>query len=100
MCIRDRALAGAFLRRHAKGVRIIDDQVSGLDRDPETGDIRALLLDSWQRVEADFFVDCSGFRRRLITELGAAWSAMATCCPSIAQCRSGWTSRRMPKLRR
>lgn len=77
----DQALAGALLRRHAKGVRIIDDQVSGLDRDPETGDIRALLLDSGQRVEADFFVDCSGFRRRLITELGAAWVSYGDVLP-------------------
>ena len=42
----------------------IDDIVAAVEKD-EHG-VQALKLESGQRVEADFFVDCSGFRAELI----------------------------------
>lgn len=75
----DQALAGAFLRRHAMGVTVIDDQVSGVETD--AGRITALVLDSGQRVTADFFLDCSGFARRVIGALGSEWTSYGDMLP-------------------
>lgn len=69
----DQALAGKFLRSKAKAIAIIDDQVSEVERQPDTGDITALTLEGGARVEGDLFIDCTGFRRRLISEMGATW---------------------------
>jgi glycine/D-amino acid oxidase-like deaminating enzyme len=69
----DQALAGKWLRKHARGVETIDAQVAGARRNGETGDIEALLTDAGE-VAGDFFIDCTGFRKTLISqELGGAW---------------------------
>jgi glycine/D-amino acid oxidase-like deaminating enzyme len=69
----DQALAGKWLRKHTKDVATIDAQVSGARRNGETGDIEALLTDAGD-VAGDFFIDCTGFRKSLITkELGGEW---------------------------
>lgn len=75
----DQALVGAWLRRKAQGIQVIDDQVTGV----ETGEggITALTLESGGRVAGDFFVDCSGFRRRLIGALGAEWQSFRDVLP-------------------
>lgn len=77
----DQALAGKWLRSKAKAIGIIDDQVQHVERDGKSGDITALLLESGARVEADFFVDCTGFRRRLISEMGAKWLPFGAVLP-------------------
>lgn len=48
----------------AIGVRIIDDEMTGLEQD-ENG-IKRLHLESGGTAEADLFVDCSGFRSELL----------------------------------
>ena len=75
----DQALAGKYLKTKAGSVTLIDDQVTGV----ETGGagIAALVLEAGRRVEADFFVDCSGFRRALIGSLGAAWVGYGDVLP-------------------
>lgn len=75
----DQALVGAWLRRKAHGITLIDDQVQGVERG-EAG-ISALTLESGQRVEGDFFLDCTGFRRRLIGDLGAEWLSYRDVLP-------------------
>ena len=77
----DQALAGRFLRSKARAVQVIDDQVAGLERDSASGDIRALLLDSGQRLEGDLFIDATGFRRRLISDMGAVWVGYGSVLP-------------------
>ncbi len=76
----DQAEAGRFLRRQAAGVTIIDDQVTGV-RLTETGTIASLALESGAEVTADLYLDCTGFRRRLITALGAHWQSYADVLP-------------------
>jgi glycine/D-amino acid oxidase-like deaminating enzyme len=76
----DQALAGQFLRRQAKVVAVIDDQVQGLERD-EDGNITALKLESGAEVQGDFFIDCSGFRRVLIKAMGAEWVSYRDVLP-------------------
>jgi 2-polyprenyl-6-methoxyphenol hydroxylase-like FAD-dependent oxidoreductase len=69
----DQSLAGQWLRKHTKGVDTIDAQVSGARRNGETGDIEALLSEAGD-IAGDFFIDCTGFRKSLITkELGGEW---------------------------
>ena len=65
----DAGRLGAFLREHAKGlgVRHIVDTVARVEQH-KNGDIAALQLGSGARVDADLFVDCSGFKGLLITE--------------------------------
>ena len=75
----DQALAGAWLRKKAKGINVIDDQVAGVEKGE--GGISALLMESGQRVEGDFFLDCTGFRRALIGQLGAEWISYADVLP-------------------
>ncbi len=75
----DQAMVGAWLRKKAQGITLIDDQVQGV----ETGEggIAALTLESGQRVEGDLFLDCTGFRRRLIGALGAQWLSYRDVLP-------------------
>ncbi len=78
----DQALVGAWLRRKARGIRVIDAQVTGADRDPETGDVTRLRLDAGDPVPGDVFIDCTGFRRALIQrEMGAEWQSYGDRMP-------------------
>ena len=76
----DQAKAGAWLKRHARDVELIDDQVAGVEK-ADDGTIAALVLEGGQRVEGDFFLDCTGFRRRLISELGGTWQSYSDVLP-------------------
>ena len=75
----DQALVGAWLRRKARGITLIDDQVTGVERG--AAGIAALTLESGQRVAGDFFLDCTGFRRRLVGDLGAEWLSYGDVLP-------------------
>lgn len=75
----DQSLAGGWLRKKAKGIAVIDDQVKAVEKGD--GGITALLLESGARVEGDFFLDCTGFRRGLISEMGAEWVSYADVLP-------------------
>ncbi|MBO6727788.1 MAG: tryptophan 7-halogenase [Rhizobiaceae bacterium] len=78
----DQAKVGQFLRDKALGIERLDAQVENVERDPENGTITALILDEDRRIEGDFFVDCTGFRRKLIGEaMGAKWVSFADTLP-------------------
>ncbi|WP_426193909.1 tryptophan halogenase family protein [Massilia sp. DWR3-1-1] len=57
-----------FLRKFAEGygVRRVEAKIDAVRRDPASGDITALQLDSVSSIEADLFIDCTGFRALLI----------------------------------
>jgi tryptophan halogenase len=77
----DQALAGQYLRRKSAGVQIVDAQVEGAEKDG-AGRITALCLEGGGRLAGDFFIDCTGFRRRLIgAEMGAKWVSYADILP-------------------
>jgi len=78
----DQSLVGKYLKRKSKGVEIVDAVVEGVERNTENGDIKALKLDSGELLEADFFIDATGFRKRLIVqELQAPWISYAKELP-------------------
>ena len=57
-----------YLRRLAEelGARRTEGKVVRVDRDGETGNVTAIVLEDGQRIEGDLFVDCSGFAALLI----------------------------------
>jgi tryptophan halogenase len=63
----DAVLVGKFLRTVAEraGVRRIEATVAGSTRS-ENGHIRELVLTDGRRIDADLFIDCTGFRATLI----------------------------------
>jgi glycine/D-amino acid oxidase-like deaminating enzyme len=65
----DAFLIGAFLRDYAKACSVahIEGTVSAVERH-ESGDIRALVTSDGRRIEADFFLDCTGFRALLLQQ--------------------------------
>jgi tryptophan 6-halogenase len=78
----DQALVGKYLRKKSSGIHMLDAQVVGARRDAETGNITGLVLDEGAEIEGDFFIDCTGFRKRLIVnEMGARWISYAKELP-------------------
>lgn len=57
-----------FLRGLAEtaGVKRVEGKIRSVELNPESGHIDALLLESGARVEADLFIDCTGFRSLLL----------------------------------
>ncbi len=74
----DQALVGRYLKGKSAGVAIVDNILTGVERDGETGDVTALVFEDGERLAGDFFVDATGFRKRLIVgELNAPWVSYA-----------------------
>ena len=79
-----------FLRGLAEpaGVKRIEGKIQSVERNAESGDIDAIVLENGARIEGDLFVDCTGFRSLL---LGGAletpfddWSHWVTTNSAIA----------------
>jgi len=81
----DAGLYSKVLRQCAegRGVRRTEGKVIDLEQDPNDGHIRSVRLESGQRLSADLFVDCSGFRALLISKVGGQeyqqWSDWLLC---------------------
>lgn len=86
----DASLYAAFLRRYAeaRGVTRHEGIIAGVDRDTQTGDVAAVIMDDGRRIASDLFVDCSGFAGLLIEKtLGAgyeAWQHWLPCDRALA----------------
>ncbi|WP_163363598.1 tryptophan 7-halogenase, partial [Enterobacter cloacae] len=83
-------LYARFLRGLAVsgGVTRVEGRIVAVERDGESGDVKALRLDGEREVAGDLFLDCTGFRALLIGEtLGtgfAAWSDLLPCDRAMA----------------
>ena len=67
----------------ARGVDRVEGRIGSSQIDPDSGDIRAVLMDDGRRIEGDLFIDCSGFRSLLIgdalKEEWEDWSQWLPC---------------------
>ncbi|MBT8039187.1 MAG: tryptophan 7-halogenase [Xanthomonadales bacterium] len=64
----DAGLYARYLRHYSeqRGVERVEGRVAHVAQHNESGNITGVVLDDGHTVEADFFVDCSGFRGLLI----------------------------------
>lgn len=64
----DASLFGQLMRDYALAHNVIhmDAKITQVKLQPESGFIRSLLLDSGQDLQADLFIDCTGFHGLLI----------------------------------
>lgn len=64
----DAGLYAEFLRRHAlkHGVKQIEGIITNVNINKNTGDIQSLDMKDGSNIEGDLFLDCTGFRGRLI----------------------------------
>ena len=92
----DAALYAKFLRSLAERQRArrVEGKIATVEQDGENGHIAALVLESGERVEGDFFIDCTGFRALLAGQaLGtdyADWTHYLPCDRAVAvPCASG-----------
>ena len=81
----DAHLYAAHLRGIAeeRGAQRVAGTITSVERNGESGDVKAVLLDDGRRMEADLFVDCSGFRSLLLGgELAEPWEDWSRWIPS------------------
>ncbi|MBV8687689.1 MAG: tryptophan 7-halogenase [Alphaproteobacteria bacterium] len=91
----DATLFAPYLRRLAEGwgARRTEGRIVEVERDGASGDIRAVVLESGERIEGDLFVDCSGFVSlllgRTLGEPFEDWSHWLPCDRAVAMpCRT------------
>ena len=86
----DASLYAKYLRKmsEAFGVKRVEGKIQEVETDPVSGDITGLKLDSGETLEADLFIDCTGFRALLIGETMKVgyqdWSHWLFCDSAIA----------------
>lgn len=85
----DQSLAGVFLKRKAKNISVMDDLVTGVKLDGQTGDVESLCLESGDELNADFYIDCSGFSRCVIKHTDAEWQSYHNILP-VNRAMSFW----------
>ncbi|MDT0593236.1 tryptophan halogenase family protein [Glaciecola petra] len=86
----DSSLYAKFLRQFSEnnGVVRIEGKVINVMQDQQSGNVTNVTLDSGQIIEADLFIDCSGFRGVLIEQSLKSgyqdWSQWLPCNRAVA----------------
>lgn len=64
----DAGLYAKYLRKtsEARGVHRVEGRIEHVQLNPENGHVAAIVLDGGRELEADLFVDCTGFRALLL----------------------------------
>jgi tryptophan halogenase len=80
----DAGLFGLYLRSVAeqRGAQRTEGKVIEVIRDPQSGQLRSLMLESGETVSGDLFIDCSGLRSLLLGQtLGVGWEDWSKWLP-------------------
>ncbi|WP_049630503.1 tryptophan halogenase family protein [Cellvibrio sp. pealriver] len=86
----DASLYAKYLRKFSEGfgVRRVEGKISHVSTAESNGFIEAITLESGARLEADFFIDCTGFRALLMEQALHTgyedWSHWLPCDSAIA----------------
>jgi len=65
------------------GIKHIDAKVDDININPITGECDSVTLEGKTiPLEGDFWIDCTGFHRKLITKMGAKWVSYANELPT------------------
>ena len=81
----DAHLYAGFLRRvaEARGVTRVEGRITGVEQHGENGFVSGVVLEGGQRLEADLFIDCSGFAGLLLADtLKEPWTDWSHWIPS------------------
>jgi flavin-dependent dehydrogenase len=63
------------------GVTHISAEVTETITDPITGNLSQIKLDNGKTINADLWLDCTGFARKLITAVGGEWKSYSDFLP-------------------
>lgn len=85
----DASLYAKMLRQQSEagGAVRVEGLIDSVERDGSSGDVAALFLQGGQRIEGDFFIDCTGFRSLL---LGDALQTPFTDWSHWLKCDRAW----------
>lgn len=64
-----------------KGTKYKSGDVKSLNKNSLTGFLESVNLSDGTQLEADFWIDCSGFSRVLVNDMGAGWKSFADYLP-------------------
>jgi tryptophan halogenase len=93
---------GQYFKKLAikKGVSVIDTEITSLNRNSLSGELDSVDLSNGEQLNADLWIDCSGFSRVLIKPMGGGWKSYSdslpvnTAMPYLHEFENG----EMPKL--
>ena len=81
----DAHLYAAHLRKIAegRGASRVEGRITGVQRDGASGQVASVTLEDGRMLEADLFIDCTGFRSLLLgTELDEPWEEWSEWLPA------------------
>jgi tryptophan halogenase len=62
-------------------ITVIDSEVLCCNIDGTSGFVKSITLKNNQKIESDLFIDCTGFSKKIISEVGSKWNDFSSYLP-------------------